>query len=299
MKQTVQDFFAQFPDDEACLAHLFDVRFGQGYKCPKCKREAKWYRIAAERAFSCQWCGHHIHPTVGTPFESSRTSLQLWFYAIFLFTKSRNGVSAKELQRQLGVTYKCAWRMGHEIRKHMSDVDGDHRLEWEVEVDETYVGGRRRGGKRGRGTDKPVIFGMVERDGDVICLVVPDTKQATLEKLIIANVAPGTTIYTDAHGGYRDLAKHGFKHERLDKTNEGYVRMGVHVNHVETFWRQLKAGINGTDISVSAKHLGKYAKEFEFRFNRRNVPERMLPELLSIFPSSPASPSSEASEIPF
>lgn len=216
MKQTVQDFFRQFPDDEACLAHLFNVRFGQGHECPKCQRAAKWYRIEAERAFSCQWCGHHIHPTVGTPFEQTRTSLQLWFYAIFLFTKSRHGVSAKELQRQLGVTYKTAWRMGHEIRKHMAEIDGDGELEWTVEIDETYVGGKSSGQGQYR-KNKSVVFGMVERDGDVITLVVPDTKRETLQKLIVENVKPGTTIYTDKHWSYAGLEAHGFTHKTIDK----------------------------------------------------------------------------------
>ena len=96
---TTREFFKQFPDDETCLNHLFDVRFGQGHACPKCERPANWYRIKAERAYSCQWCGHHLHPTVGTPFEQTRTPLQLWFYAMHLFTTTRHGVSAKELQR--------------------------------------------------------------------------------------------------------------------------------------------------------------------------------------------------------
>lgn len=292
MKQTVQDFFRQFPTDEACLAHLFNVRFGQGHECPKCQRAAKWYRIEAERAFSCQWCGHHIHPTVGTPFEQTRTSLQLWFYAIYLFTKSRHGVSAMELKRQLGVTYKTAWRMGHEIRAHMANVDGEDKLEWTVEIDETYIGGKKRNkgkpGKTGKGSDKEIVFGMLERNGNVMALVVPDVKRATLQKLIIENVKPGTTIYTDGHWSYHGLEKHGFKHAVIDKDKDGYARMGVHINTLEGFWRQLKAGINGTHIWVSAKHLGKYADEFQFRFNRRNCPQRMLPELLSVFPSPSA-----------
>lgn len=121
---TTRKFFKLFPDDETCLAHLFAVRFGQGFACPSCERPSRWSRIKAERAYSCQWCGHHLHPTVGTPFEQTRTSLQLWFYAVHLFTTTRHGVSGKELQRQLGVTYKTAWRMGHLIRQHMADVDG-------------------------------------------------------------------------------------------------------------------------------------------------------------------------------
>ncbi len=134
---TVRQFFAKFPDDRSCLAHLFNVRFGQGHSCPKCERAAKWYPLKSELAFSCQWCGHHVHPMVGTIFEKSRTPLQLWFYAMFLFTTTRNGVSAKELQRQLGVTYKTAWRIGHKVREHMTLVDGDSILSGAVEVDET------------------------------------------------------------------------------------------------------------------------------------------------------------------
>jgi transposase len=128
MKQTnVCQFCKQFPTDEACLEHLFNVRFGQAHTCPKCDREAKWHSLASEQAYSCQWCGHHIHPMVGSIFEKSRTTLQLWFYAIYLFTTSRHGVSGKELQRQLGVTFKTAHRMGMLIRKNMAEIDGEAR----------------------------------------------------------------------------------------------------------------------------------------------------------------------------
>jgi transposase len=161
---TIRAFFQQFPNDEACLAHVFEARFGQGRACPKCERKANWYRIKAERAYSCQWCGHHLHPTAGTPFEDSRTPLQLWFYAIYLFTTSRHGVPAKELERQLGVTYKTAWRMAHHIRMHMENIDGDFPLFGEIEVDETYVGGQRKGpAAKGRSlVNKAVVFGMLQ-----------------------------------------------------------------------------------------------------------------------------------------
>jgi transposase-like protein len=135
---TIREFLAQFSDDEKCLEHLFQVRFGQGHTCPKCSKASKWFRFQAERAYACQWCGHHLHPTVGTPFEDSRTPLQLWFYAIYLFATSRHGVPAKELERQLGVTYKTAWRMAHLIRQHMEYVDGEFPLFGDVEIDETY-----------------------------------------------------------------------------------------------------------------------------------------------------------------
>jgi transposase-like protein len=290
MKQTnVRQFFQQFPTDEACLAHLFDVRFGQGHVCPKCEREAKWYPLASEKAYSCQWCGHHVHPMVGTIFEKSRTPLQLWFYAIFLFTTSRHGVSGKELQRQLGVTYKTAWRMASLIREHMAAIDGDAPIGGEgrvVEVDETYVGGRKKGAKGRQTTNKTVVFGMIKRDGEIVTKVVPDVKKRTLQGHIQTHVEPGTEIHADEWVAYDGLDRKGYDLERVNKNETGqYVGPnGEHVNSIENFWRHLKQSIKGTHISVSPKYLERYAKEFEYRFNRRMRPEAMLGELLSRFP---------------
>jgi transposase len=118
---TVQQFFKQFPDDDACLEHLFQTRFGSEPVCEKCGQIGKFRKLAKLPAYTCN-CGHHIHPMVDTPFERSSTPLQKWFYAMYLFTTTRHGVSAKELQRQLGVTYKTAWRIGHEIRKYMAMI---------------------------------------------------------------------------------------------------------------------------------------------------------------------------------
>ena len=136
MTFTVTDFFRQFPTDDACLEHLWNIRFGDEVECEKCWKVGRFYRLRKEPAYSCPRCGHHIHPMVGTPFAKSRTPLQKWFYAMYLFTTSRHGVAAKELQRQLGVTYKTAWRMGHELRKYMAKVDGETPLGGIVEVDE-------------------------------------------------------------------------------------------------------------------------------------------------------------------
>lgn len=283
MTITVRQFFQQFPDDESCLAHLFEIRFGQGHQCPKCERAAKWYALKGERAFSCQWCGHHIHPTVGTPFEASRTSLQTWFYAIYLFTTTRHGVSAKELQRQIGVTYKCAWRMGHEIRKHMADVDGETPLSGQVEIDETYIGGKKKG-KRGRGAaGKTVLFGMMQRGGDVVTKVVPNVKRVSLAPHIKANVEKGSEVHTDELLSYRNLSGEGYDHKTVNHGTGEYARGDVHVNSMEGYWSNLKKSITSTHIHVSGKHLQKYAKEFEYRFNSRKNPDAMLPELLSSF----------------
>ncbi|WP_409433789.1 IS1595 family transposase [Litorimonas sp. RW-G-Af-16] len=287
MKQNVLAFFKQFPDDDTCLEHLFEVSYGQGHECPKCERDAKWYRIKSEKAFSCQWCGHHIHPMVGTPFQQSRTSLQLWFFAIFLFIKSRNGVSAKELERQLGVTYKTAWRMGHEIRKHMAGVDGETPLGGIgkiVEADETYIGGYEKGAMGGKG--KAIVVGLVEKDGDVMTFVVPNRSQASLVGPILNNVHAGTTIHTDTAGQYTAL-KHfeEYTHLTVDHSISEYVgKDGQTTNTIEGFFFHLKRTIKGTHIWVSPKHLPKYAKEAEFMYNRRKAPNTMLPDLLSTFP---------------
>lgn len=288
---TVREFFKLFPDDDACLAHLFDVRFGQGRACDKCQRPAKWYRVKKEKAFSCQWCGHHIHPMSGTIFQDSRTSLQTWFYVVFLFTTTRHGVSGKEIQRQTGVTYKTAYRMGQQIRKHMAAIDGDTPIGGKgqiVEIDEAYVGGARSNEQGMHAESKTIVLGMVERGegGEAIIKVIPDTYQNTMHEAIEANVAKGTEIHADMHAGYNKLDQKGYGLKRINKAQLGaYVtKDGVTVNAVENFWRHLKSSIQGTHISVSKKHLEKYAKEFEYRFNRRMTPAKMLSELLSRFP---------------
>lgn len=289
----VRDFFARFPSDEACLKHLFDTRFGQEHVCPKCERDGKWYPIKAEKAFSCQWCGHHIHPMVGTIFEKSRTPLQLWFYAIFLFTTTRHGVSAKELQRQLGVTYKTAWRMGSLIRDHMAAIDGDEPLGGGgkiVEIDEAYIGGKTD--NKGKFDDKTTVLGMVERGGKAMIKVIPDTLRPTITDEINENVVKGSEIHTDSHPAYRTLPKHGYGHKTVNKQRDGkYVGPnGETVNAVENFWRHLKCSIKGTHISVSGKHMERYCKEFEYRFNRRMTPSMMFDELTTRFPDLESPP---------
>ena len=286
MSPAIREFFKQFPDDETCLNHLFEVRFGQGHECPSCKRSARWYLIKKEPAFSCQWCGHHVHPTAGTFLHDTRTSLQDWFYVIYLFTTSRHGVPAKELQRQLGVTYKTAWRMGHKIREHIAAVDGEGPLSGIIEVDETYVGGHQPG-KPGRGAKgKTIIVGMVERDGDVVTKVVPNVRKVTVEPIIEANVEKGSTVHTDELASYRGLTAKGYTHETVNHGAGEYVVGDSHVNTIEGYWSRLKNSIRGTHVHVSGRHLQKYAGEFEYRYNRRKQPRKMLPELLGKFPSS-------------
>lgn len=280
---TVTEFFKRFPNDDACLDHLMAVRYGETLDCPKCGKHGRFARIKKMPAFSCAWCGHHIHPMAGTPFQSTRTPLQKWFYAMYFFTTTRHGVPAKELQRQLGVTYKTAWRMGHEIRKYMADVDGDGGLSGHVEIDEMYLGGVRSG-KRGRGAEgKSIVFGMVQRGGSAITRVVDNLRKGTVRGHIAEHVAKGTTISTDEYFIYKTLSKMGYQHGVVRHSFEEWANGDTHTNTIENLWGILKRSIKGTHISVSKKHLPKYLGEFEFRFNLRHDPEEMFHRLLMEF----------------
>lgn len=281
---TVQQFFQLFPDDDTCVDHLFRTRFGEQVLCPKCHRISKFYRIQAEWAFSCPFCGHHVHPMVGTPFEKTHTSLQRWYYAMYLFTTTRHGVSAKELQRQFGCSYKTAWRMGHEIRKYMSALDMQGPLDGNVEVDETFIGGKNQRGSRGHkaSLEKTAVLAMVDREtGEVISKVIPNALGVTLRKEVRAHVTKGSTIHTDEWRGYKRLAEQGYVHKTVRHGDEEWVRDDSHVNTLEGYFSILKRSIRSTHVWVSRKHMPKYLAEFEYRMNLRAAPKLMFDLMLS------------------
>jgi transposase len=283
---TIITFFEKYKNDEVCLEHIMKVRYGLVSECPKCGRESHFYRLKKRPAYSCAHCGHHIYPCSGTPFAKTRTPLRLWFYAIYLFTTTRHGVSAKELQRQLGVTYKTAWRMGHEIRKYMAHVDGNDDLSGHVEIDETYVGGRARGKGRGplAGGNKTIVLGMVERGGSIMTQVVPDVKRATLLPRIKNHIKKGSLLNTDELQSYATIAKHGYAHSSVKHSEEEWVRGDTHINTLEGYWSHFKSGVLGTHRSISRRHMMSYLGEFEFRFNRRReVSGRMFDQLIKAF----------------
>lgn len=279
----VNDFFARFPDDDACLAHLMKIRYGEVLTCPKCGKEGRFAKLGKVPAYSCPWCGHHIHPMVGTPFAKSHVPLQKWFYAMFLFSASRHGVSGKELQRQLGVTYKTAYRMGMEIRKYIGRVDGDDGLSGHVEIDESYIGGRVWHKGRGQHKEnKSIVFGMVERGGDVMTQVVSDARARTVQPIVLAQVESGSRPSSDESSSYTLLRKH-YIHKTVHHAADEYVFKDTHTNTIEGFWAILKRSIRGTHIHVSEKKLPAYLGEFEYRYNMRKFPEIMFPRLLLSF----------------
>lgn len=280
---TIREFQARFPDEESCLEHLFRTRWGDKHLCAKCERLARYYRVRARRSYECEHCGNQVYPTAGTPFENTRTSLRDWFFVMFLFCASRNGVAAKEVQRQIGVTYKTAWRMCNLIRRYMGYVDGDDQLGGTgspVEIDEVFIGGRD---KQGEG-DKMVVFGMVERGGEAVLRVIPNRSRKTVRPHLEAHIAKGATIHSDEWPAYSAIPMWGFKHSSVNHAAGEYVRESTHTNSVESLWATLRRGINGTYIRVSQKWLQTYLWEFEFRHNLRKVPHLMFDLLLTSMP---------------
>lgn len=268
MNYTIKDFNKQFPTDDSCLDYIFQNRYGKGFVCPACSKTG-FYRIKARKCYSCSWCGFQVHPVAGTIFHKSDTPLKLWFYAIFLFSQSKNGVSAMELQRHLGVTYKTAWRMAKQIRSLMKQ-DGNP-LSGVVEADETYVGGKTKGivGRGAKG--KTPVLGVVRRKGVVRAKVVADTTRYTVTPFLKENVQIGTELMTDNYGVYQRINKEGYKHKVINHKIDKYVRGKVHTNTIEGFWSQLKRSIDGTHHAVSPKYLQSYLNQFVYQYNYREI----------------------------
>src|SRR5579872_6442359 len=286
-KCTIDDFKRQFPDDDACLDYIMEKRHpGRVATCEKCNAKRKHYRITGRKVYSCDHCGSHISPLAGTIFEKSSTPLHLWFHAMFQMGSTKCGISAKQIQRETGVTYKTAWRMFKQTRSLMSEeisLEGST-----VEMDETYYGGRVRG--KGRGPqleNKTAIVGMAERKGRVVARTVDKVNRKNLMGLVKEYVLPNTTIYTDELAAYRAIpwladkkGKAFYEHRRIHHSSNVYVMGDVHTNTIEGFWSLIKRGIGGTHHSVSQKFLQRYLDEYAFRYNRRDVPEPMFKLIL-------------------
>jgi len=264
---TIKDFEKQFPTDDDCLEFLFKARHPQGVFCEKCEKITKHYKREGIKFYSCEFCGMGIAPTSGTIFHKSSTPLRSWFHAMFLMSSTKTGISAKQLQRELGVTYKTAWRMFNQIRKLMAE--NVEPLTGQVEVDETYIGGKRPG-KRGRGASgKTVVVGLTERQGKAIVKIVPDVKTKTLLPMIWKNVISNSTVFTDELPSYKHVAKLGYAHEVVQHAAKQYVCGIAHVNTVESLWSTIKRGIDGVNHSVSPLHLQSYLDAYVYRYNHR------------------------------
>lgn len=277
---TIKDFDKQFPTDDACLELLKSKRWPDGIYCDKCEKVTTHYRIKERKVYCCEFCGHTVSPTAGTIFHKSDTPLRSWFHAIFLMSSTKTGISAKQLERELGVTYKTAWRIFKHVRMLMAE--SVNPLTGHVEVDETYIGGKSHG-KRGRGaTGKAIAMGMVERNGKAIVQVVPDVKARTLLPMIERNIAKEnkTIVFTDELRSYSNVQKLGYAHEVVQHAAKQYVFGNAHVNTVESLWSTIKRGIDGVNHNVSPLYLQSYLDSYIYRYNHRKDEKPIFLSLL-------------------
>jgi transposase-like protein len=306
---SIMEFARQFPDDETCLRFLWDTRFNLGddeAHCQRCDEIRLFKRYVGKQqrqAWTCTACGFQVYPTAGTIFHKSSTSVVLWFHAMYLMTSTRCGISAKQLERELGVTYKTAWRMFTLIRNELMVQDDDLTLSGVVEMDETLVGGKprqsdRAGWAKGTGTErrqavqkwigenKVSVFGMVERNrmvsmhdepkprvtqrGKIVAKVVPAIRVETTKPHMDHHVMSGTRIVTDDSKIYRGLKNEGWRHDTVNHSERVYVVGDIHTSTIEGFWSLVKNGIRGSHHAVSPKWLQGYLNEYVWRYNQRD-----------------------------
>lgn len=290
---TLTQFQREFPDDAACLEHLWRTRHspdGEHAHCPRCdcRRVFKRYATKQQRqSWTCTGCGHHVHPTAGTIFHRSSTSLQLWFYAMYLMASTRCGISAKQLERELGVHYKTAWRMFNKIRNElMNEGERAQPLSGDVEIDETSWGGRPRRKLRTRKEQaewreaKTTVLGMVERGGRIKLRVIKSRRGEPLSGAVRAHVNPEAIIFTDDWMAYKPLSREYAGHSVINHSAGVYVRGNIHTNTIEGFFGNLKTGMRGTYKQVSRKWLQSYLDEYAWRYNQRREPRGMFFALL-------------------
>jgi len=283
------EFMREYPDDAACLDRLWRERFapdGHRTACPKCKRERKFHRIKTRACYACDSCGWQIYPTKGTIFEKSTTSLQLWFYAMYLMASTRCGISAKQLERELGVTYKTAWRMMNKIRTELMNDQDNGPLSGDVEVDETSWGGKPRAKLDRRAAaayreNKATVLGMVERGGKVRARVIASRRGPALSREVRANINPTSIIFTDDWQAYKPLRGEFLDHRIINHSAGLYVDGDTHTNTIEGFFGNLKTGMRGTYKKVSRRWLQSYLDEYTWRHNAQREGGALFGQLLS------------------
>lgn len=290
-RYTINEFRAEFSNDDVCLDRILKLRYTKQPCCPQCSQETTFKRIKGRRAYQCsdKDCQYQLYPTAGTVFEKVRTPLANIFYVIYLMTSTRNGVSAKEIERQLGVTYKCAWSLGHRIRKLMAQ--GDALLSGIVEVDETVIGGKSKfkhksyreknkmNSKRkgDYSVNKVVVMALLERGGNITTRILDG--QTPFKSIVYKHVGLGSTVMTDSATSYKGL-QGSFQHGIVQHNKDEYAVGERHTNTIEGFFSHLKRTIKGTHIHVSAGHMQKYIDECAFKYVHRKQGQEMFYSIL-------------------
>lgn len=277
---TLIELFRAFPDEQSAIDHFTAIRWANGKFCPLCGNadDAKIGKLAGTNTHKCYACRKRFSIKVGTIFHDSKLPLRTWFAAIWMLTNHPKGIASTTLAKDLGITQKSAWFVLHRLRYAAMTKSFNAPLSGQIEVDETFVGGKeankheRKKLKAGRGAvGKAIVMGLMQRGGEVRAGVIADTKAATLQAIVRANVAIGSNVYTDEAGGYRGLQGR-YSHHTVNHGAGEYVRhYHAHTNTIEGVWAQLKRQIIGVHHWVSPKHLDRYVQEVTFRYNRRET----------------------------
>lgn len=274
----------KYQNEDDSRAYLEGLRWPDGITCPHCGSKSI-SRVQKYHALDCNSCRCRFSVTAGTIFQDTHLPLWKWFTAMYLMMESKKGISANQMKRTLNVSYKTAWYLCHRIRAAMM-TDVGKRLNGIVEVDETWVGGKRKDVGHGYKGNKVLAVGAVERDGDIVLNTIEHADSETLQKFIQEHTSPDMeAIYTDELPAYKVLDKQGIKHETVNHSAEEWVRGDVHTNSVENIWSLLKRSIVGSYHQVSKKHLDSYLDELEWRFNNRENPYLFRDTLLKLITS--------------
>jgi transposase-like protein len=278
---TIIELHEMFGTDERCREILERLRWPEGIMCPRCKHQGHSWLENYDR-YECNACEHQFTVISGTVFQDTHLELTKWFVATYLLCESRKGMSANQIKRIIGGSYKTAWYLCHRIRAAMQEIDRP-MMSGTVEMDETYVGGRKPGAF-GRSIEKEVVIGIRQRGGDLRFFHAADVKSGTLARFIKENISTDVDVMvTDDFASYPkamiEAGVHGRKHKTIKHSTGEYVVGDVHTNTVESAFSLLKRGIMGTWHKISAKHLQAYLNEMTFRFDRRKSPDLFIDTL--------------------
>lgn len=285
-KVTLRELINRFGTPEQCLEFIKEQRYPDGIRCEKCERVTRHHKVSSKKAYACQNCRTQVFPLTGTIFEKTRVPLPDWFYVIWSFSNTRAGFSAKQVERELGVSYPTALRICNLIRSQLGESP---TLSGVVEADECYIGGRPRIrgiNKRGRGTRKVPVIGAVERGGKVVVKAVDRVRRDNVIPFLTEHIEDGSTVYTDELNIYNALPKHGYEHDKVLHKERQYARKtddgrNVHTNHLEGFWSYPKSAILRIHRGVSRHCLQGYLDEHTFRYNHRNDSETLFHAFLN------------------